>query len=124
MGVVLIMKTGRKFTIKFNGKNFLIKDYRICSSILSKTRGLMFRRKNYSKPLLFVWKSGLMMPIHSFFCRKFMAVWMLDAGNKITIVDEKIVEPFKSNVIPGEKFNLLLEVPLKYFEFADEKRKL
>ena len=85
-----------------------LKNATVCESFLSKTRGLMFRARNYKKPLLFVWKKPGLYPIHSFFCRKFIAVWML----KGRIIDEKIVEPWKLSVTPKGKFDELLEIPL------------
>lgn len=100
-----------KIKFKFKGKSYSIKDYEICSSYFSKLRGLMFRRRNYKKPLLFVFSKYGMYPIHSLFCRSFLAVW-LDWGKVIGV---KIVRPFKFNVIPQKKFNMLLEIPLKYF---------
>jgi uncharacterized membrane protein (UPF0127 family) len=113
-----------KFSFNFKGKKIVVKDYAICNNLFSKGRGLMFRSKRYSKPLLFVFSKPGRYAIHSFFCRKFIAVWMFSDGRKIKIVDEKIVNPFKASVIPSEKFNLLLEIPLRYFEFADGKGKV
>ncbi len=97
------------FRIKFEGKNLVISDYTVCKSIFSRARGLMFRSKKYNKPLLFIFNKPGNYSIHSFFCRKFVAVWMLN--NKI--IEIKIVKPWKFSVTPKEKFNLLLEIPLK-----------
>jgi len=84
----------------------------------------MFRGDNYRKPLLFIWRKPKKRAIHSFFCREFVAVWMLKNKNQLRIIDERIVKPFKSCVIPKEKFNLLLEVPLAYFRNSDGKAKV
>ncbi len=97
------------FRIRFNGKKFVVKDYFVCKTIFSQIRGLMFRNKSYKKPLLFVFKKAGRYPIHSFFCRKFVAVWMFDKR----IIEIKIVKPWKLSVTPKEKFNLLLEIPIK-----------
>jgi hypothetical protein len=84
----------------------------------------MFRSKDYVKPLLFVFKKAGKHEIHSCFCHEFLALWMLEEKGKIRIIDEKIVTPFKFSVVPEEKFNMLLEAPLKYFQFSDEKGKV
>ncbi len=99
----------REFRIGFNHKTFVVRDYEICSSFFSKLRGLMFRSRNYKKPLLFVFSKPGIYKIHSFFCRKFVAVWMLNDK----IIDIRVVKPWKLSVTPKEKFNLLLEIPLK-----------
>ena len=101
--------SSKVFRIKFGGKTIVVKDYSVCKSIFSHARGLMFRNKNYKKPLLFVFEKAGMYPIHSFFCRKFVAVWMLDGK----IIEIKVVKPWKFSVTPKEKFNLLLEIPAK-----------
>lgn len=97
--------------VKYKGKKYNIDDYEICSTIWSKFRGLMFRTKNYRKPLLFVFPKPGNYPIHSFFCRNFMALWFLNKK----LIDDKIISPYKFSVTPKKKFNFLLEVPLRYF---------
>lgn len=97
----------RKIVFGFNNQKIIVNDYIICRGLLSKIRGLMFRRKNYSKPLLFVWESAKKRAIHSFFCRKFLAVWMFNDE----IIKTQIVEPWEGYVVPKEKFNFLLEIP-------------
>ena len=47
-------------------------------------------------------------PIHSFFCRKFLAVWYSDGK----IIEKRIVKPWQTRVCPAKKFDRLLEVPL------------
>jgi uncharacterized membrane protein (UPF0127 family) len=98
------------FSVKFNGKKYLIKDYLICDSFFSQARGLMFRPRNFKTPLLFIFKKSSKTAIHSCFVDgDFLAIWM----NNKKIVDKKIVKPWKFAVTPKEKFNLLLEIPLK-----------
>jgi uncharacterized membrane protein (UPF0127 family) len=100
----------KSITFSFRGKKYSISDYSICDTVLSKTRGLMFRSANYKKPLLFVWKNPGKYSIHSFFCRDFLAVWLL--GDKI--IEVKFVKPWKFSVTPKGKFNSLLEIPAKF----------
>jgi uncharacterized membrane protein (UPF0127 family) len=97
-----------KIVFGFKKHKFSVKNYRVCSSYFSKLRGLMFRSRNYKTPLLFVFNKPGKYPIHSFFCRKFLGVWMLNSR----IIDVKIVSPYKFSVIPQKKFNRLLEIPL------------
>jgi uncharacterized membrane protein (UPF0127 family) len=105
------MKKYKQFELVYNGKKYNIKDYVICNNIFSKARGLMFRSENYEKPLLFVWNKEGKYPIHSFFCRKFLAVWLL----KGKIIEQRIVFPWINSITPKGKFDLLLEIPFKYF---------
>jgi len=72
----------------------------------------MFRKKSFKTPLLFTFNSLGRYAIHSFFCRKFLAVWILEENGKMQIIDVKTVLPWKSSVVPIKKFNLLLEIPL------------
>jgi len=102
------MKQKRVFQVGFKGKKIIVKNYRTCDNLFSKARGLMFRSKNFNESLLFVFSKPGIYPIHSFFCRKFIAVWMLNG--KIT--DEKLVLPWKFSVTPKGKFDELLEIPL------------
>ena len=102
------MKQKKVFRIGLGKKKVIVKDYGICASPFSKMRGLMFRSQNYKKPLLFIFKKAGSYPIHSFFCRKFLAVWLL----KGRIIDEKLVLPWKLSVTPEGKFDELLEIPL------------
>lgn len=77
----------------------------VCDNVFSQGRGLMFRKE--SKPLLFIFKNKKRRAIHSFFCKKFYAIWF--DGDKI--VDEKLVNPWISLIKPKEKFDKLLEIP-------------
>jgi uncharacterized membrane protein (UPF0127 family) len=100
----------KTFSVKFNGKKYLIKNFIICDSFFSQARGLMFRPKNFRTPLLFIFKKACRDSIHSCFVDgEFLAIWFLDGK----IVDKQIVKPWKFSVTPKDKFNLLLEIPLK-----------
>lgn len=94
------MKTKK---IKIKGK---IIEAEVCDNILSRARGLMFRRN--SAPLLFVFNKPTSQSIHSFFCKPFKAVWI----NKDRIIDEKIVKPFSLSIKPKREFTHLVEIPL------------
>ncbi len=91
----------------FEGKRYNIKNYIECTSIFSQIRGLMFRPRKFKTPLLFIWKKPDKRAIHSFFCRRFIAVWILNRK----IVEIKIIKPWENCVIPDGIFNYLLEVP-------------
>lgn len=79
----------------------------VCDTVLSKARGLMFRKK--SRPLLFVFKKPGGRSIHSFFCQPFRAIWMMNGK----IVEERVVRPFSLSVKPEKPFTHLVEMPLE-----------
>jgi len=97
-----------KIQINFKNKKLLL-DVKICKSIFQKIKGLMFCRRETAKPLLFKFKRPTPMKIHSFFCPKFLAVW-LDQKNKI--IEAKIIKPFTLSVKPKKEFSKLIEIPL------------
>ena len=109
-----------KFSFRYKKKNFNI-EVTECRSILSKTSGLMFRKK--SKPLLFIYKKPTTESIHSFFCKSFITIWF----NRNKIIDVKIVHPWKINIKPRNKFDKLLEIPQSnnnFYRIIDVKRKV
>jgi uncharacterized membrane protein (UPF0127 family) len=77
----------------------------LCDNMFSQGSGLMFRKK--SKPLLFRFKGAKKRAIHSFFCKKFYAIWF----NRGQIVDEKLVSPWKISIVAKDRFDTLLEIP-------------
>ena len=101
---------GFKFDYKGKEKNI---DVKICNSIHSQARGLMFKQK--SKPLLFVFKNKKRRAIHSFFCKPFIAIWF--DGNRI--IDVKVVNDWRFSIKPSEKFDKLLEIPKADATFGD-----
>ena len=104
------MKAQKKeYSVSFNGKKIKIKNYILCDTALKKARGLMFRPKNFKTPLVFLWKNPEKYSIHSFFCRKFLAVWLIDGK----ILEMKVVKPWRFIIIPKKKFNVLIEIPLR-----------
>lgn len=90
--------------IKINGKFIEVQE---CRSSWSKFRGLMFRSN--PKPLLFAFEKPTRISIHSFFCSKFLAVWLLNGK----IVDERVISPFTFSARPKKPFTELVEIPLK-----------
>ena len=96
------------FKFNFQGKEIIVTDYHVCSNVFSKSRGLMFRSKNYKTPLLFPFGEIGYYSIHSFFCRKFIGVWL----KKGKIIEIQRVEPWRISVTPKEKFDELLEIPI------------
>jgi len=106
------MKTNKEreklFYLGFAGKKIVVENYEICTSFFSKLRGLMFRPRNFKTPLFFVFKKPVRYPIHSFFCKRFLAIWFL---NKET-VEKRIIKPWESNIYPSKEFDSLLEIPL------------
>jgi uncharacterized membrane protein (UPF0127 family) len=98
-----------KIKSKNGGIKFLI-DVTECKTISSKTRGLMFRKKENAKALLFDFKKSKKMAIHSLFVFfPFVAFW-LDKKNKIQEIT--FVRPFKFHIKPKKNYFKLLEIPI------------
>ena len=100
----------KNFTLKIKNKKINIK-VKICKSLFSQLLGLMF--KNESPSLLFIFRKPKKISIHSFFCRKFIAIWLIDKN----IIDIRIIKPNSLSVKPDKEFNKLLEIPENNIEF-------
>ena len=103
---------GSKSPLSLRKKEFLGRkknlDPIICDNYFSRARGLMFRPVGFKTPLVFLFGKSGRYPIHSFFCRKFIAIWYSDGK----IIEKKVVEPWKISVCPAKKFDTLVEIPL------------
>ena len=64
--------------------------------------------KKNSPPLLFIFKKPTRQPIHSFFCKPFIAIWL---NKKNQIIEIKKVKPNQLSIKPKQKFTKLLEIP-------------
>ncbi len=89
--------------IKIDGITIEVKE---CKTLLSKGIGLMFSRD--PTPLLFVFSKPTHQAFHSFFCKKFRAIWFINGR----IIDDKIIKPFNLYIKPKEKYDRVLEIPL------------
>jgi len=100
-----------EFTFKIKNKPLTI-IVKPLNTPLQKSIGLMFKKD--SPPLLFIFKKPTNTSIHSFFCKPFIAIWLLDDK----IIDIKFVKPNQLSIKPKEKFNKLLEIPnnSQYFQ--------
>ncbi len=108
----------KNFGFNYRGKrvNLRVEE---CNNLFTQTRGLMFRRQ--SLPLLFSFNHSVNIPIHSFFCVPFYAIWF----EKGEIVDEKLIFPRNFSICPSKKFDKLLEIPSNDFwfkTFTDERK--
>src|SRR3989344_955055 len=103
-----------EFNFKYKEKHFSI-DVEKCENYFSRAIGLMFRKK--SKSLLFVFIKQTKQPIHSFFCKPFIAIWFYDRK----IIDIKFVKPWQISVFPLGKFDRLLEIPVNNNDFDSVK---
>ena len=103
------LSLGRKKKMEIFGFNYKRKkislEVKECANILDKALGLMFRTKSPS--LLFIFKKPVKTPIHSFFCKPFVAIWF----NKNKIIDVKLVKSWRFAIKPDQKFDALLEIP-------------
>jgi len=110
--------------LKFRDKVIEIINIEKCPGI-KKITGLMFHSKD-TKPRLFEFSRPTRTPIHSFFCPKFLAIWMNDNN----IVEYKMIDKWKISIKPEKEFNKLLEIPVnktygKIIElFLDGERKI
>jgi len=93
-----------KAKLFFNGKEIFIDGIKKVDEF-GKISGLMFRKN--SSALLFEFPTGRT-EIHSFFCRRFLAIWILDGK----IVEYRIVKPWRISVKPKSDFDKLIEVPI------------
>ena len=85
-----------------------------------KIRGLMFRKKENAKALIFEFKSPTGMSIHSCFVFfDFLALWLDEDNN---ILEKKIVEPWRFSVSPSVKYYKLLEIPLNNLYYSKVKK--
>lgn len=94
--------------IKFKNKKIeiLVKEV----SELGKVRGLMFRRREKSRALLFNFSKDVTMKIHSWFVFfPFVAIWLDEKNN---VLDFKIVNSWVFSILPSTKnFRKLIEIP-------------
>ena len=110
-----------KFKFKYKHFNYNL-EVKKCQTIISKFLGLMFTNKPTA--LLFIFKKPNNQPIHSFFCKPFIAVWF---NNNNKVVDAKLVKPYNLSIIPKKPFTKLLEIPSNndFFKIIlDEIRKV
>ena len=108
------------FTFKHKNKTHTLK-IKPCKNLLQKATGLMFRKN--SPPLLFIYNKPTREPIHSFFCKPFIAIWF----NKNKIIDVKLVNPFNPLIKPKQEFDKLLEIPENnnfFKKFTTEKENI
>ena len=81
----------------------------------------MFSEKSYA--LLFIFNKKTQSPIHSFFCRPFIAIWFND--NKI--IDIQDINNWRYSIKPRERYDKLLEIPFNnknYRKILDDIRKI
>jgi uncharacterized membrane protein (UPF0127 family) len=91
--------------VKKNGENLW--ECLLCTTMVQKMRGLMFRRRPI--PLLFIAKVESRAPIHSFFCPRFDAIF-LDSG-KIVVDIKQNIAPWNLRILPSETAKFLIELP-------------
>ena len=71
---------------------------------LNKALGLMVYRNSN---LIFNFGKGRQ-AIHSWFCPKFLAIWL----DNRKVVDVQIIEPWRSFIRPKKDYDTLIEVPI------------
>ena len=104
--------------LNYKGKSIRVKDVKICDTVLSKFKGLMFANKDNAQVLVFKFKKPTNQAIHSLFVRfPFISIWLDEHGK---VVEIRIIKPWKLYVKSKQKFSKLIEVPInkKYQEIT------
>lgn len=89
---------------RFGNSEFLVAARRL--NFFGKIKGLML--SNSSEILLFEFKKPTRISIHSFFCKKFLVIWIDEKNN---VIDFKVVSPWKITIKPRKNFLKLIEIP-------------
>ena len=94
----------------FNYKSKRINlDVKSCN-VVERAIGLMFKKREKARALLFDFKKPVSISIHSFFVFfPFIAVWL---DNKNKVVDIKRIKPFILAVKPKKSFTKIVEIPI------------
>ncbi len=97
-----------KITIH-NGRKKINLEAKNCS-LLGKSIGLMFSRREKAKILLFEFSRKQRIAIHSFFVfYPFLAVWL---DEKNDVMEIKTVKPFLPCILPEKPSCKLIEIPI------------
>ncbi len=95
-------------TLKYKNRKINIEVKRC--NLFWMVKGLMFTRREKARALLlFDFKKPRRMKIHSFFCLKFLVVWL---DKKNNIIEKRIVHSFNPLILPKRKFSRLIEIPV------------
>jgi len=86
----------------------IAKDCKVCSTLFSKTIGLMFKR-SVKKPLIFIFPSEKKVSLHMFFVFCQIDVVWLDKNKKVVQIKENLM-PF-STVTGKTQAQYILELP-------------
>jgi uncharacterized protein len=89
-------------------KKTISEKYSLCTSLLSKTRGLMFSKK---KNLVFVFDSEKKISLHMLFV--FFPIWVIYINRNMEVVFTKKLYPFISFCEPNVKASYVIELIAK-----------
>lgn len=97
----------RKTSFKYRGKKISI-GVEDCNTF-GKFRGLMFRRKEEARALLFDFKRPVSLRLHSLFVFfPFIAVWIDGRGK---VIGARKIPPFSFSAMPKKPFRKIIEIP-------------
>ena len=103
-----------KIKLSDKGSNFFVNAKKV--GPLGKFIGLMFK-SNKTECLLFDFSKPVSISIHSCFVFfPFLAVWI---DGKYSVLEKRVIYPWKFSVRPKSKFNMLVEIP-----FNEKNRKV
>lgn len=95
------------YKINYKGKNLVINVKKV--SFFGMVKGLMFTKKEDAKALLlFDLEKPKKLKIHSFFCTKFLAIWL---GKDNSVQEMRVINPWNPLVLPKKHFYKLIEIP-------------
>jgi hypothetical protein len=109
-----------KYIFYFKKKKYIL-EVKELKGIFEMAQGLMFNKK--PEILLFSFNKCSRTAIHSFFCKKFVAIWIKDKK----VVEIKKIDRWRPYIVPKSCFDELIEIPSNnknYKIFADEDAKV
>jgi uncharacterized membrane protein (UPF0127 family) len=101
-----------------SSNKILAKETKLCDSILSKAKGLMFSKRIKDKGLVFVFKKDERWSLHMLFV--FFPIDVLWLNKDCRIVDMKeSFAPFSVLAVPKEKARFVIELPANTIKNSD-----
>ncbi len=97
-----------KITFRYKNKKISL-DVQKCN-FFQRLSGLMFRRREKARSLLFDFRNPTRISIHSLFVFfPFVAIWL---DNKNEVMEVQKVASFRCYIFPRENFYKLIEIPI------------
>ena len=88
------------------------REKRVKAEGIKKYMGLMFKRENYTTPMVFEFERPTLHPIHTWFCNFPIRCIYYDEKGKI--IEDVILEEWTTTHVPPRPYVKLLEIPNPY----------